>query len=259
MVRNFFVVGLYSFTTISEQKKRIQEMLEVSSGLYVESLYLQKSMSHIEKITAASHDLYRKLKKEGRHQLGVQALQIAQEIHEVKKDSQRILAGLTKLTVRNRNTSFFLSDLLNLVVNANEKYSELLQKEIDFKLQTSINFETDQHIPLLALFNNLTANAVEAITDKGVIQIEAFEESGYTCFIIQDSGKGIPSEDLSIIFEPGYTTKYNHQGVAATGIGLSHVQDIVGSFGGKINIHSSGKGTIFTIRIPTNHIRKRDD
>ena len=54
-----------------------------------------------------------------------------------------------------------------------------------------------------------------------------YEESNYTYFSIKDSGKGIPEEDISIIFEPGYTTKYNDKGVAATGIGLSHVKEII--------------------------------
>ena len=107
-------MGLYSSITVSEQKKQMQEMLEVGSELYAETLYLQKSMNHIEQITASSHDLYRKLKKENHHELSVQALLIAQEIHEVKKDSQRILSGLSKITIRKRNDVLFLSDVLDL-------------------------------------------------------------------------------------------------------------------------------------------------
>ena len=64
LLRSYFVVGLYSSIIISEQKKQMQEMLGVGSELYVETLYLQKSMNHIEQVTASSHDLYRKLKKE---------------------------------------------------------------------------------------------------------------------------------------------------------------------------------------------------
>ena len=77
-----------------------------------------------------------------------------------------------------------------------------------------------------------------------------------TYFIIKDSGKGIPKEDISIIFEPGYTTKFNDQGVAATGIGLSHVQEIIQTLEGQIQIETSGNGTIFQIQIPTENIRK---
>lgn len=256
LFRAYFVVGLYSSITISEQKKRMQEMLGVGSELYAETLYLQKSMDHIEQITASSHDLYRKLKKENLQELSTQALLIAQEIHEVKKDSQRIFSGLSKITIPKRNDTFFLSDVLDFVVTANKKYSELLKKDVSFHLSASINFETDQQIPLLALLNNLTANAVESIKAQGEIEFELVEELEYTCFMIRDSGKGIPSEDASIIFEPGYTTKFNDYGVAATGIGLSHVKEIIRQLEGRVEVKSTAKGTVFQIWIPTENIRK---
>jgi two-component system, sensor histidine kinase YcbA len=256
LLRAYFVVGLYSSITVSEQKKQMQEMLSVGSELYAETLYLQKSMNHIEQITASSHDLYRKLKKENLQELSVQALLIAQEIHEVKKDSQRIYSGLSKITNQKRNELVSLSDVLDLVVTANDKYSELLKKDISFHLSASVNFETDQQIPLLAILNNLTANAVESIMAKGEISIELFEESEQTYFTITDTGKGIPKEDVPIIFEPGYTTKFNDSGVAATGIGLSHVKEIIHQLEGRIEVETTAKGTVFQIKIPTINIRK---
>ncbi len=255
LLRSYFVVGLYGSITVSEQKKRVDELLKVGSDLYGETLYLQKSMNNIEKITAESHDLYRKLKQENLKQLSSQALHIAQEIHEVKKDSQRILAGLNKIGEQQEN-NFLLSDVLHLVLTANEKYSELLQKKIILNGSISIDYQTDQLIPLLALLNNLTANAVEAIHEKGEININIFEEQESTIFVIVDSGPGISKPDLPIIFEPGYTTKYNDHGVAATGIGLSHVQEIVHTLQGQIEVDTSENGTIFTINIPTTILRK---
>lgn len=255
LLRSYFVVGLYGSITVSEQKKRVEELLKVGSDLYGETLYLQKSMNNIEKITAESHDLYRKLKQENLKQLSSQALHIAQEIHEVKKDSQRILAGLNKIGEQKEN-NFLLSDVLGLVLTANEKYSELLQKKISLNGSISIDYQTDQFIPLLALLNNITANAAEAIHEKGEININIFEEQESTVFVIVDSGPGISKPDLPIIFEPGYTTKYNDHGVAATGIGLSHVQEIVHTLQGQIEVDTSENGTIFTINIPTIILRK---
>ncbi|WP_394238439.1 ATP-binding protein [Niallia oryzisoli] len=256
LIRSYSVVGLYSTITISEQKKRMQEILRVGSELYAETLYLQKSMNHIEQITASSHDLYRKLKKKELHLLSVQALQIAQEIHEVKKDSQRILSGLTKLSVEKMQKKLNLSDVLSLVLIANERYSELLKKKIHFHKKITVDYETDQQIPLLALLNNLAANAVESISEKGEIYFDVFEESANTFFVITDTGKGISEEDVPVIFEPGYTTKFNEHGVAATGIGLSHVKEIVHTLNGQINIETPENGTTFIIQIPTKSIRK---
>ncbi|KMY53088.1 two component sensor histidine kinase [Bacillus sp. FJAT-27231] len=257
LFRSYFVVGLYSSITVSEQRRQMQEMLGVGSELYVETLYLQKSMNNIEQITASSHELYRKLKKENLQELSVQALHISQEIHEVKKDAQRILSGLSKIYVDQRSDRIFLSDVLGFVMTANQNYSELLKKKVIFDLSVTVDFETGEQIPLLALLNNLVANAVEAIEKEGQIHLRAFEDSEYTCFVVQDSGKGILTEDVPFIFELGYTTKYSDQGVAATGIGLSHVQQIVYNFHGQIQVESSAEGTVFTIQIPTREIRKR--
>lgn len=256
MLRSFFVVGLYSSFMMSEQKKRVREMLGIGSNLYAESLYLQKSMNHIEQVTAASHDLYRKLKQSDQHALSVQALAIAQEIHEVKKDSQRILSGLSTIAKERSADFFLLSDLFELVITSNRKYSQLLKREIDFRLTMTVDYETDQHIPLLALLNNVTANAVESIEHTGTVTIHVLEEEEDLCIVVQDTGKGIRQEDLPILFQPGYTTKFNELGVAATGIGLSHVQQIVQMLQGEIHIETLRKGTIFQIRIPSNTIRK---
>lgn len=254
--RSYFVVGLYSSIIIMEQNKRIQEMLKVGSNLYAETLYLQKSMNHIEKITASSHDLYRKLKSQDHLALSTQALKIAQEIHEVKKDSQRILAGLQKITTVERNKHYTLSEVVQLVIQGNEKYSELLNKEIIIHSTILVDYDTEQQIPLLALLNNICANAVEAISTTGKISIEVCEESELTWFIIKDTGGGISKEDHGIVFEPGYTTKFNDSGVAATGIGLSHVKEIITTLEGQVQIESFDKGTTFKVNIPTENIRK---
>ena len=254
--RSFFVVGLYSSIILSEQKKRVQEMLGIGSNLYAESLYLQKSMNHVEQVTAASYELYRKLKQNNLHDLSIQALAIAQEIHEVKKDSQRILSGLSNITKEENTDRFLLSDLFDFVITSNRKYSNLLKRNVDFRLVMTIDYETDQHIPLLALLNNITANAVESIAQTGSVAINVTEKAEDLLITIQDTGKGIRKEDIPILFEPGYTTKYNEQGVAATGIGLSHVQQIIQKLQGDIHIETPEKGTIFQIRIPSHKIRK---
>jgi two-component system sensor histidine kinase YcbA len=256
LFRSYFIVGLYSAIIVSEQNKRMQEILKVGSELYADTLYLKKSMNEIEQITASSHDLYRKLKKKELRELSTQALNITQQIHEVKKDSQRILAGLSKITNRKDIEVFFLSDVLEFVVTGNEKYSEYLQRKISFQVSFTVDYETEKQIPLLALLNNLTANAVEAISENGEIVIELFEKLDWTCFIIKDNGVGVQKEDVSIIFEPGYTTKFNDKGVAATGIGLSHVKEIVQSLEGQIHMEMLDNGTLFRIEIPTKKIRK---
>ena len=63
---------------------------------------------------------------------------------------------------------------------------------------------------------------------------------------IQDTGEGIPKEDLGHIFDPFFTTK-----AQGTGLGLSVAHGIIHEHDGVINVQSElGRGTTFTIAIP---------
>ncbi|MFJ7738799.1 ATP-binding protein [Lysinibacillus sp. NPDC097287] len=255
LLRSFFVVGIYSSILITEQKKRVQEMLNIGSELYVETLYLKKSMNHLESITANSFELSRQLTEQGHRTESMQALYIAQEIHEVKKDSQRIYAGIAKIVGEKDLGTFGLSELMHYVVEGNKKYSVLLGKDIGFHVTLDCDFQTDEHIALLALLNNLTANAVEAIATQGTIDIHVQQTANDTIFSVSDTGKGISKGELSVIFEPGYTTKYNAEGIASTGIGLSHVVALVAKLDGTIFVESNPDKTMFKIIIPTQTIQ----
>jgi two-component system sensor histidine kinase YcbA len=265
VLRSYFIIGLYSSISIrqmrliqAEQEKRIEQMLSIGAGLYGESFYLRKSMDTIERITAISFDLYSKLKKEQQLEYSRQALGISQQIHEVKKDSQRILAGLMKLYDREIAAEMNLAEIFRFVIKANQKYSEMLRKEIAIEGDLQVDYSTSHYILLLTLLNNLVANAVEALNKYGIIRIQVFEQEQFTVFSVLDSGRGIPEQDKEIIFEPGFTTKFNEKGVAATGIGLSHVRDIVWSYGGTIIVTTPehGKGTRFIVSLPTSTLRK---
>ncbi len=98
------------------------------------------------------------------------------------------------------------------------------------------------------VFLNLLINAKQAIRDKGEITIATKSENRKVVITIQDSGKGIPQENLSRIFDPGFTTK----GVGVgTGLGLSICYQIIRDHRGEINVESGvGKGTTFTIMLP---------
>ncbi|MEO4055662.1 sensor histidine kinase [Solibacillus sp. CAU 1738] len=251
-LRSFFVVGIYSSISFSEQKKQMQQLLNIGSELYVETLYLKKSMQQIEHITAASFDLYKQLNPIDRA-LSLQALTISQEIHEVKKDSERIYAGLSKITTMEHNHTFLLSELLLYITAANEKYSAYLQKNITFKTTFNMNFKIHDYFTILALINNIVANAVEAIEREGIIEIRVFHTQESTIITIEDNGIGIKDHELPIIFDAGYTSKFNDQGKASTGIGLSHVQAIISHLEGSITV-TNGATTRFSITIPTHRL-----
>ncbi|MFS0724657.1 sensor histidine kinase [Paenibacillus sp. 1P07SE] len=268
VLRSYFVVGIYSGILISqmrlvqaEQNKRMEQMIKVSSSLFSEAFYLKKSMNTIENITVYGYDLYRRLKQvKGMEAYSRQALDLSQQIHEVKKDSQRILAGLVKLFDRQTVAVMNPEEVLSYVVKANQEYSKLLGKQIRIDQSVQTDMAIARYNPLITVLNNLVANAVEAIEEDGTVRIRITREGDEAVFVVTDNGIGISEKDRSLIFEPGFTTKYNHEGVGATGIGLSHVRDIVASFEGRIQVETggSGQGCAFTVSIPVRNLIKEN-
>lgn len=68
---------------------------------------------------------------------------------------------------------------------------------------------------------------------------------------VEDTGQGIPKENLKKIFEPFFSTKSPGKG---TGLGLFVSQGIINKLGGNIEVESEvGKGTVFCITLPRYH------
>jgi len=99
------------------------------------------------------------------------------------------------------------------------------------------------------VFMNLLVNAAQAIEKEGEIRILTRAFDGYVEIKISDTGKGIPEEDLSKIFDPFFTSKEIGKG---TGLGLNMVYNIIQRHKATIDAQSEvGKGTTFTIRLQT--------
>ncbi|NIO49266.1 MAG: hypothetical protein GTN73_07520 [Candidatus Aminicenantes bacterium] len=100
------------------------------------------------------------------------------------------------------------------------------------------------------VFMNILTNGIEAIRKKGEIIIKTRLDGEWVEIKFIDNGRGIPSQDLDHIFDPGFTTKGVGVGI---GLGLSICYRIVEDHGGSIDVQSEeGKGTTFTIRLPLN-------
>jgi len=104
-------------------------------------------------------------------------------------------------------------------------------------------FDADQIHQLIV---NLVSNSMQAMTDGGTLSIRTGANGGFAVISFEDTGVGIPSEDLKKIFEPLYTTR-----AVGTGLGLSIVKGIVERHNSTITVESTaGEGTVFTVRFP---------
>lgn len=101
------------------------------------------------------------------------------------------------------------------------------------------------------VFLNLILNAVQAMQDHGVLTISSkLVDKGGKPWIqvcIADTGPGIPQQILGKIFTPFFTTK-----AQGTGLGLAICHKLITQHNGTISVASQdGKGTVFTIQLPT--------
>lgn len=81
-----------------------------------------------------------------------------------------------------------------------------------------------------------------------VVGKQYLQAGKYVILTIEDTGHGIDSETIKLIFDPYFTTKEQGKG---TGLGLAMVQGIIESHGGGIDVQSTpGIGTTFSIYLP---------
>lgn len=103
---------------------------------------------------------------------------------------------------------------------------------------------------ILQVLTNLTHNAIKYSNDGGAVELRLHPDSGMFLVEIEDHGKGIPEEDIPLIFEKFYQSKAT-RGHSGIGLGLAIAKRIVEAHGGTIHAQSTvGKGSIFSFRLP---------
>ncbi|MBI4964098.1 MAG: PAS domain S-box protein [Desulfomonile tiedjei] len=103
---------------------------------------------------------------------------------------------------------------------------------------------------LKQVFINMIINANTAMPSGGDLRVTSRFDRGRRRILvtIEDTGVGIPPENLERIFDAFFTTKNEVKGV---GLGLSICYGFIKEHGGEIDVASEvGKGTVFTISLP---------
>jgi len=176
-------------------------------------------------------------------------------LEEVVRQSTRcrdIVKGLLAFS-RQSKTDKELVDVNKII----EETLALVAKQAQF-FNVNVICNCDPELPavmadrsqLQQVFMNILVNAVQAMDERGTITIVTRHVAPAHCIelAISDTGRGIPPEQISRIFDPFFTSKASGEG---TGLGLSIAYGIVTTHGGTIHVSSEiGKGSTFTIRLP---------
>ena len=191
------------------------------------------------------------------------------EITEKQRKLLKIIAGESKRLIELVNSSLDLSKMEAGMMAFNftkEDITPLIHKavaEIEplaMAKRIRLRVESQDRLPLvkmdrervLQVLRNILGNAVKFTLEGGEVKISAHREDWKVKVSVNDSGPGIPSENLKTIFEKfqqGSLKNPEHR--RGTGLGLAIVKQIITVHGGKVWAESEpGQGSTFIFVLP---------
>lgn len=263
------VIGYYalkqyqSFILANDQAKRYIGQTVMIAKLKSELFYLKKSSQEIENVMEKAYWLYKRLNsqdsgiQEGEALPADQALAVAREIHEVKKDYYRVITGIENILLPSSNArEITLSEILFIIEQNTMRYLNVMDKKISITYEESEDFVTDKPYTLVSLLDNLIMNSIDACGESGIIRVIQTSVEGKVFFCVEDNGVGIDEKEIDLIFNPGYSTKFSPRtGKISTGLGLAHVKNYLEMLGGTIEVESIPRTrTRFFIMLPRSSI-----
>ena len=185
---------------------------------------------------------------------------------EFKGDKQKVKI-VQEILQQIRRLDKSVKDLLNYASPSMPTFgtgdiNEIIEKALFFVIQQpkargiKVVKELDQNLPpmkrvdekqIQQVLLNLFLNALNAMEGNGTLRISTFIEDGSTAVIeVEDTGKGIPEDEIDKLFTPFYTTR-----IEGTGLGLSISNRIIEQHGGNISIKSKvNEGTCMKVSLP---------
>lgn len=180
-------------------------------------------------------------------------LREADRLHILVND----LLDLSRLESAHESLAWSEIELQKIVHDCIQTVHPLAEKKgVDLKANLEDDLQKIQadQLRLSQVLINLVNNAVKFTPSGGEVRVivRRIGENNVE-FKIQDTGIGIPAEDLPYIFDRFYRVEQNRQrrhNSGGSGLGLTISKHVVEMHGGKISATSSPKGTTFTFTIP---------
>jgi two-component system phosphate regulon sensor histidine kinase PhoR len=161
------------------------------------------------------------------------------------------LSHLESKEITFKKKSFNIKQQLEEVISGFRSQLKKSNIEIKNELPADIAVTADKN-RVQQVFTNLIDNAIKFNKENGSIKVYAQEINGKIKISIEDSGIGIPTKDISRIFERFYRVdKARSRELGGTGLGLSIVKHIVELHGGSVGVESTeGFGSVFWFILP---------
>src|SRR5947209_2305988 len=193
-----------------------------------------------------------RLKEHEREQIEDQILRESMHLsHLVENvlDVARMQHGQSKILAF---TPVLPRDLVRTVVSTYESWIRSKGFTVTMQLDESIDEQLWDREAVSRALLNLIDNAIKYSDDVKAIDVVLRQQDGHVILEVKDSGIGIDQKELGRIFDPYYRAQFSDtQTRRGAGLGLTLVQQIVGSHGGRIEVESEpGKGSTFRLLFP---------
>lgn len=167
-------------------------------------------------------------------------------VNDILKMS-KILSGMDTLKTEEFNLSEFIHTVLERFEFLTETQGYTIVRDIDDELYTRADKDKIEQVVY-----NLIGNAVNYTGDDKKITVSLHRKNEKIRFSVTDTGKGIPPEECSTIWERYYSSAETHKRpIKGTGLGLSIVKTILVKHGFGFGVDSEvGKGSTFFVDFP---------
>jgi len=173
-----------------------------------------------------------------------------ERIRSSVKRSTDIIGAMLDL-VRHRpptNEEFRINDLVAKVAEITAFPARGKGRAVELELAPELTVGRSDPRQIEQVLMALISNAVDATESGGVVRIRTRSAGAHFAIEVEDSGPGIPGEQLGRVFEPFFTTKPPGKG---TGLGLSMSYSIVKRLKGKLTLESEPeRGTLVRVLLP---------
>jgi two-component system, NtrC family, sensor histidine kinase KinB len=161
-------------------------------------------------------------------------------------DINRIESGKSQLTLEPVAPRVLVRDSMEpFRVDAKDKGLTVVNDVSDDLPEVMADTEKIRHV-----FANLLSNALRFTGPGGSVTIRGSREQGHVVFLVEDTGKGIPEEELKHLFEQFYRAPGQDE-KSGVGLGLAIAKEIIRAHGGDVGAESVvGKGSTFYFTLP---------
>jgi signal transduction histidine kinase len=179
-------------------------------------------------------------------------------------DLSRIEGGVLRVTHQRVDVQEVISSVVKSEIRAAEK------RRHDLRFDSNLEVPAVCADPkeLRRVLSNVVENAIKYTPDGGRIVLSALQQNGQVAISVADNGRGIPPEDMPILFDKFHRGRpaphseamrdattdaefLEDADVSGVGLGLYLARNVMEQMGGRITVESEvGRGSIFSLHLP---------